>query len=228
MLIVGHRGARSVAPENTIKGIRAGIKCADYIEIDVRLTHDHVPVIIHDARLDRTTSGTGQVNDHRMDELRGLDAGDGEKLPTLAEALTEVLSGGRGVFLEIKEPGSEEIICENIRNLPLENIVVVSFHPESLDYIKTRLPSIKTGIVVPHAQGRPNHIDENWFRFDFILPRRDFFTIELVKRAHVSGLQVIPWTLNTAGEIKKAIKTGVEGFVSDDPCNAIHILETMK
>ena len=75
MWIVGHRGARAIAPENTLRAIRAGMKCADYVEVDVRLSHDNIPVLIHDARLARTTSGTGQVNDMTLTELKGLDAG---------------------------------------------------------------------------------------------------------------------------------------------------------
>ena len=77
MWIIGHRGARAIAPENTLKAIRAGMVCADYVEVDVRLSRDGIPVIIHDARLDRTTSGTGQVNDLELKELKELDAGDG-------------------------------------------------------------------------------------------------------------------------------------------------------
>ncbi len=225
MWIVGHRGARAVAPENTLRGIRAGMKCADYVEVDVRLSHDGIPVLIHDARLDRTTSGTGQVNDLTLIKLQALDAGDGETIPTLLEVLPVVAQGNCGLVIEIKEPGSEEIICDIIRNSVSGKVMVVSFHFQSLSIMKTRLPDLKTGIIVP-ATHENHHIDDSWFLFDSILPRLDFLTPGLVRRARHSGKQVIPWTLNTPGELKKAIRMGVDGVVTDDPCTTLKTLKT--
>ena len=74
MFIVGHRGARALAPENTLAAIGKGIRCADYIEVDTRLSSDGVPVIMHDESVDRTTSGTGDVHSFTVHELSTLDA----------------------------------------------------------------------------------------------------------------------------------------------------------
>jgi glycerophosphoryl diester phosphodiesterase len=225
MLIVGHRGTRAIAPENTLKAIRVGMVCADYVEVDVRLSRDGIPVIIHDARLDRTTSGTGQVNDLPLKELKELDAGSGEKIPTLEEAITEVVQGDRGLIIEIKEPGSEEIICNVLGNCIVAKVMAVSFHSGSLSIMKTCLPDLKTGIIVPNNQVH-HQVEENGFSFDYILPRLDFLTPELVKRAHDSGKRVLPWTLNSRGELKKALIMGVDGFVTDDPCTALRTVQT--
>ena len=151
--IVGHRGARAVAPENTLRAIRTGMKCADYVEVDVRLSHDGIPVLIHDARLERTTSGTGQVNDLTVIQLKSLDAGEGETIPTLDEVLNVVTQGECGLVIEIKEPGSEEIICDVIRNSVSGKVLTVSFHYQSLSIMKTCLPDLKTGIIVPATHG---------------------------------------------------------------------------
>ena len=78
MFIIGHRGARAVEPENTLRAIRAGMRCARYVEVDVRLTRDRVPVILHDAGLERTTEGRGPVGDLGFTDVRRLDAGKGE------------------------------------------------------------------------------------------------------------------------------------------------------
>jgi glycerophosphoryl diester phosphodiesterase len=223
MLIVGHRGARSIAPENTIRGIRAGLECADFVELDVRLSRDGIPVIIHDARLDRTTSGTGQVNDLTLKELKELDAGEGERIPTLEEVFQSLHGEKKGLFLEIKEPGSEIIICELIRDFPELKVVVVSFHGESLSTVKQVLPNLKTGIIVPNNHGH-YHIDETWFLFDMILPKIDFLTPNIVEHARRSGIQVMPWTLNTRKEFKLAINLGVDGIITDNPCNAAHFI----
>lgn len=203
------------------------MKCSDYIEVDVRLSHDHIPVIIHDARLDRTTSGTGQVNDWSVHELKGLDAGDGERIPTLHEMLNEVLPAGKGLVIEIKEQGSEDLVCSEIRNYFPENIIVVSFHRESLEVVRSSLPAIKTGIVIPNTREKPGFVDSAWFEFDCILPRQDYFTRELTEKAHHSGLQVIPWTLNKPADIRKAFRIGVEGFVTDDPCQARQVVRSV-
>ncbi|HQM56162.1 MAG TPA: glycerophosphodiester phosphodiesterase family protein, partial [Methanoregulaceae archaeon] len=85
MFIIGHRGARAVEPENTLRAMKTGMTCADYIEVDVRLSCEGIPVIMHDPMLDRTTNGTGSVNAHTLEELKSLDAGKGESIPTLEE-----------------------------------------------------------------------------------------------------------------------------------------------
>ncbi len=227
MWIVGHRGALSPGPENTLRAINAGLICADYIEVDVRLSHEGVPVVIHDARLDRTTSGTGQVNDLTLKELKELDAGEGERIPTLKEVVPVILHSGRGIFIEIKEPGSEDIICKLIRNFISEKVIVVSFHTESLLISETRLPGLKTGIIVPNI---PNHhqIQDAWFKFDLILPRLDYVCTEFVEQAHTSGTRVIPWLLNSRGELKKAIRMGVDGVITDDPCTSMSIIRSLR
>jgi glycerophosphoryl diester phosphodiesterase len=225
MWIVGHRGTRGIAPENTLKAINEGIKCADYVELDVRLSHDNAPVIIHDAWLDRTTSGTGHVNDLRLKDLRGLDAGDGEKIPTLEEVISVVLHRGKGIFIEIKEPGSEKIVSSVLSEFQKGKIICVSFHSESLEVMKSYLPDLKTGIIIPNNH-KDQHFEEKRFLYDFILPRKDFLSHEFVRKAHDSGMQVIPWTLNIKAELKRAIPTGIDGVITDDPCNTLRIIKT--
>jgi glycerophosphoryl diester phosphodiesterase len=95
--IIAHRGDTNVAPENTMAAFRVAINSgAEYIEVDVRLTRDGVPVVIHDGSLDRTTNGTGAVSKHTYAEIRHLDAGSwfspefaAERVPTLEEVLNE-------------------------------------------------------------------------------------------------------------------------------------------
>ena len=110
MLIIGHRGAKGEEPENTLRAVRAGMACAESVEVDVRLSLDGVPVVMHDPLLDRTTNGTGPVNEYTKETLQTLDAGEGEKIPTLEEVCS-LVAGHCGLFLEIKEPGSEEQVC---------------------------------------------------------------------------------------------------------------------
>ena len=89
MLRIGHRGARGHAPENTLQAIEAGIRAgADLVELDIQRTKDGGLVAMHDKRVDRTTNGTGYVTGMTLEELRRLNAGEGERIPTLDEDLT--------------------------------------------------------------------------------------------------------------------------------------------
>ena len=221
MRIIGHRGGPAMAPENTIRSIRAAMECADDIEVDVRLSHEGIPVIIHDARLDRTTSGTGQVNDHTFPELRSFDAGDGENIPSLKEVCTLVLGTSTGLFIEIKEPGSEEAVCNVLAGFPIDHIVIVSFHEESLSLVREYIPGIKTGIVLPNAKGHEYRVRED-SRTDFLLSRSNFLTFEVVQYAHAHGVQVIAWTLNSQKQQERGVLMGIDGFVTDDPCRAFN------
>jgi len=221
MWIIGHRGGPVMAPENTIRSVRAAIGCADYIEVDARLSREGIPVIIHDARLDRTTSGTGQVNDHTFPELRSLDAGDGETIPSLKEVCTLVLGTTTGLFIEIKEPGSEEAVCNVLAEFPHDHVVIVSFHEESLSLARGYIPGIKTGIVLPNAHGHEYRVCESCHT-DFLLPRSDYLTFEVVQYAHAHGMQVIAWTLNSQQQQERGVLMGIDGFVTDDPCRAFH------
>ncbi|MDR3518680.1 MAG: glycerophosphodiester phosphodiesterase [Azospirillaceae bacterium] len=109
-LLIGHRGARDDAPENTLAGLReAARQGAAWVEIDVTLSRDGVPILMHDDDLDRTTDGQGPVNDRDWAEISRLDAGRwfgpafaGEPVPSLATYLTLVLHLGLGINLEIK------------------------------------------------------------------------------------------------------------------------------
>lgn len=119
--IIGHRGAKESAPENTLASLREAVRQGvRWVEIDVMLTRDRVPVLIHDDRLDRTTSGTGPVADVDLADLRRLDAGSwfdprfaGETVPTLDECLDYVIAEGLGLNVEIKPyPGQEVATAE--------------------------------------------------------------------------------------------------------------------
>src|SRR5438093_12428307 len=109
-MIVAHRGASLYHPENTIEAFEGAIQAgADMVELDVRMTSDHVPVVLHDADVSLTTDGSGFVHQLTLADVKRLDASRGSggpvRVPTLGEAL-EVLSGRIGVDVEVKNlPG---------------------------------------------------------------------------------------------------------------------------
>lgn len=220
MLIIGHRGARGVEPENTLRAVRAGMACADYVEVDVRLSHDGIPVIMHDPLLDRTTNGTGPVNEHTVKELKTLDTGGGEQIPTLEEVCSLVM-GRCGLILEIKEPGSEDPVCRVLKKNTWEHLYVVSFHPESIVSVQTILPGVKTGIIYARALADLPGAAAT-LGADAILLKFGFLTGELVKECRKRNLVILTWTPNSPEEFRETADLKIDGIVTDDPCRARH------
>lgn len=224
MLIIGHRGARGLEPENTLRALRRGMACADLVEIDLRLTRDGIPVAIHDATVDRTTDGTGPVKGYAIEDLKRLDAGEGETIPTLREVL-DLIHSRAGLVVEIKEPGTEAVIASVLMDMMPDRLFLVSFHPESVAMAKKLLPGVQAGLIYSGATGDPVGIARS-VQADIILPRWDRVSREVVEQAHDAGLLVVPWTLNTEDDFREAERLGVDGFATDDPCAARQYLQS--
>jgi glycerophosphoryl diester phosphodiesterase len=218
MFIIGHRGAKAVEPENTLRAIREGMKYADYVEIDARLSRDRIPVVMHDPTVDRTTDGRGPVNSFTIAELMTLDAGKGERIPSLEEVCRAV-RGSCGLFCEIKEPGSEVIVCGVLGREAPRDLWIVSFHAESITAAHQYLPRVPTGLIVSRmGSDLPEQAAD--LGADAILLKYDLLTTDLVSACHDRSLRVISWTLNTPAEFEKAAGFGIDGLASDDPCAA--------
>jgi len=216
MFIVGHRGARAIYPENTITALKEGIKCANFVEIDIRLTKDGIPVVMHDATLDRTTNGSGPVSAKTLGEIQQFDAGDGLPVPTLQD-VCELCLPSCGIVTELKESDSEEVVCNILREYNPDSLWIVSFLPESIREVKRLLPRVKAGLICSTDCTDPfSQVFDACA--DAILPRTDEFTPEMAAEAHRLGLSVIVWTLNTPEAYQKAAECGADGWVTDDPC----------
>lgn len=142
--IVAHRGAKEVAPENTIAAFEAAAAFgANYVEIDVRPTRDGHLVLMHDATVDRTTNGKGAVRDLTLAEIRTLDAGKGEKVPTFLEAL--LWGKRRGVMIDVDhKDGAVEDIAREIRRTGMIRRVVIEGRSENLKRFAELLPGVDT------------------------------------------------------------------------------------
>ncbi len=166
MLIIGHRGWPAAYPENTIPSFLAALKeGADGVELDVHLSKDGVPVVIHDYYVDRTTDGRGKVSSFTADELGRLDAGvkfgmRGVQVPTLREVIEAVNYEKPGALLVIElKRGSavypkieEKVISEVSRTSA--NAQIVSFDYDALRKVREISPKMETGIIFV---GRPSY-----------------------------------------------------------------------
>ena len=152
MLCIGHRGARGHAPENTLASVRKACALgAHCVEIDVHLVDGEL-LVIHDDRLERTTNGTGYLKDHSFAELRELDAGADEQIPTLREVCS-ALTGAVGIDIELKGPDTAAPVARQIAELRKQGwsdnrILVSSFDHEQLAQVRELDPNIKLGILL--------------------------------------------------------------------------------
>lgn len=223
MLKIGHRGARALEPENTLRSFRKAVELGvDAVELDVRQTKDGEVVVIHDERVERTTDGSGLVSNFTLEEIRGFNTEKGEKIPTLGEAL-DFLKGKVKVLIELKEVGFEEKVLDLIKERGMVNdVIIVSFLEKALRRVRELDGDVATGLIyVRHKKPREAALE---LGAEYLLPLYRFTHSADVKKAHESGLKVIVWTINTQEEATTYKQKGVDGIATDKP----NILKTEK
>lgn len=153
-LRVGHRGAAGLAPQNTLLAFQRAIELGvDAVELDVRRTADGHLVVIHCEELAETTDGTGLVSSHTLNELRGLDAGQGERIPVFGEAL-EYLRGRVLVVVDVKVPAIVEQVVRVIGDHGMrERVLLCALGAESLCRAHALAPDISTAFSYPDDVG---------------------------------------------------------------------------
>lgn len=218
MLMIGHRGAMGCAPENTLLSIHKAIELgADWVEIDVHCVADKL-LVIHDETVDRTTNGRGKLIDYSFEELRALDAGLGQRIPTLQEVL-EVTVGKVGLNIELKGLGTGKVLTSLLRNTPetyKNKMLVSSFLMSELEQVVRLNQHVKIGVLAG------NNINESiaWatkLKAFSIHLRLQKVTPKWVDRAHDLGLKVYVYTVNKVVQIRRMKELRVDGVFSDYP-----------
>ncbi|HDQ07614.1 MAG TPA: glycerophosphodiester phosphodiesterase [Methanoculleus sp.] len=220
MLIIGHRGARAREPENTVRGVREGLKCADFAEVDVRLSADGVPVLMHDATVERTTGEAGHVRALTFRELRTLDAGRGERVPALETVLAVAASyPGKGLCIEIKEPCAVAAVAAALHRIRPDRVLVTSFHPNALMGIRRLLPGIPIGIIAKkgYREAVATAVEVGASSLFYLAGEDD---AAAAAAAGEAGLELFFWTMNDPAGWERAAALGAAGVVTDDPCRA--------
>ena len=218
VLKIGHRGAAGHAPENTLKSFMAaiGLGC-DMIELDVHLCASGEVMVIHDDTVDRTTNGSGQVSELSLDELKRLDAGAGEQVPTLVEVL-DLLKDRVLLNIELKGLGIAEPVYRilTLKGWRNEDFMVSSFNWGMLREYRDLNLNARLGVLSfnnhEEALAYAQIIDA-----DSINLYHKLLSQEYVDEVHRNGFKIYPWTLNNAEDIKNAINLGVDGIISDYP-----------
>ena len=214
---------------------------ADGIEFDVQLSSDGVPMVIHDARLTRTTSGNGWVHEHRASVLRRLDAGSwfnrrhplrareryiGARIPLLAEVLHWVKSRQCLAFVEIKDfrPGVAAAVVQEIGHAGIWHLTrVLSFDLPTLEETgklssQARLGLDFSGRLLPVRRAAA-------LGAEALVPHWALASRGLIRRAHLQGLKVFPWTVNYPLHMRRKILDGVDGLITNYPARLTKVLE---
>jgi glycerophosphoryl diester phosphodiesterase len=216
LLKVGHRGARALEPENTLRSFRRAVELGvDAVELDVRRTKDGKIVVIHDDKVDRTTDGSGLVKELSLEEIKGFRTEEGETIPSLGEIL-DFLKDKVKVLIELKEAGFEEKVLELVREREmLDDVIVVSFSEDALARVRELDERVATGLIyVRHRKPRETALG---LGAEYLLPLYRFTHSADVKKAHEAGLKVIVWTINTPEEVTIYKQKGVDGIATDKP-----------
>lgn len=236
--LTAHRGASAYAPENTLAAIQQALDMkAPRIEIDVHLTKDLVAVLLHDRTLDRTTDGSGNVENYTYQELRQFSAGKkfgeafrDEKIPTLEEAIRTV-DGQSLLVIEIKAarrnaPIEQTVVELLVKYNALSWCIVQSFRESTLlkihqAYPRVRLhklflgklpflPYIFDGSLKLRSLHEYHYVEEFSVFYAFATPR-------LVAGIHRMRKKVNVWTVNDKKTVLKCIRQGIDGVITNHP-----------
>lgn len=227
VVVTSHRGAGSLEPENTLRAMQRAIALGvDQIETDVQLTRDGHLVLIHDPTVDRTTNGTGKVAELTFTEILQLDAGFGERVPTLEETLA--LTRGKVVLqIEFKGPGTALPVVHAVEAADVvDQVVITSFKHQWLIEARTLNPKLHTGAlwgrlpadVVQQTQQLGFHALHIW---------HEWIDQQLVKEAHQKGLLVRAWNTDKEEDMRRLIDLGVDAIGSDRPDVLIDVCRQM-
>ena len=216
MMIMGHRGAAALEPENTLLSIARAMEIGvDAVEIDVHLSKDGELVVIHDPTVDRTTDGKGPVRGYALEDLKKLDAGKGQTIPTLQEVM-DLIDKKVRLVIELKEEGTESMVVDLIKRNNLDdNVYVISFWHELARKVKEIDSCIKTGVLLV---GCP--IDccvATQASADALVMKYNFVNRRFVKMAHKENLQLFVWNIDDPHFLKPYVDMGVDGIGSNDP-----------
>jgi glycerophosphoryl diester phosphodiesterase len=222
MIKIGHRGAAGYEPENTLRSFKKAMELrVDMIEFDVYVCKSGELVVIHDETVDRTTNGKGEVEQKTLAELKELDAGKGEKIPTIEEVL-DLADKKIKINIELKGGNTAKPVSDVIEKYVEENgwsyedFLVSSFNHGELKKFKELNPKIKTGLLVEEIPDGFINFAEKSDAYSVNIPIK-LANENFVKSAQGRGLKVYIWAANEQDEIEKAKSLGADYICSNFP-----------
>jgi glycerophosphoryl diester phosphodiesterase len=239
VLVIAHRGASKVAPENTLPAFRAAIDAAaDLVELDYHHSADDVPVVIHDKDLDRTTDSAalwGQIKikvaEKKLAELKRLDAGTwfdpkfaGTRLPTLDESL-DAISAGSMTLVERKAGDAETCVALLRRKMLLDNVVVQAFDWKFLTRCHALAPKLVTG-ALGEKQLTAEKLDEIAATGATVVGWEDKYTDRAsIAAIHARGWKAWVWTVDDPQRARELVQAGVDAIITNAPAEIRKAIE---
>jgi glycerophosphoryl diester phosphodiesterase len=224
---IAHRGASAYEPENTLRAFDRAIEMgATMLELDVHLSLDGHPVIIHDADLSRTASGTGRVVDMTLDQIKRFDIGQGERVPTLSEVI-ELVRGRAELYIELKGQHTPGPVVKALQATGFaDQAIVGSFYPWLPQRVKFLDPTIRTSILI-RREVQPEDFIE-WalaVEADYVHPcwekasptPHKLLTQELISGIRQRDLGVVLWHEERPAELRELVKFDVDGICTNTP-----------
>jgi glycerophosphoryl diester phosphodiesterase len=226
--ITAHRGASREAPENSLSAIRRAIELgADFAEIDVHMTADGVPIVVHDEDFQRLAGDPRRPGGMTLEQVRRLDIGSkfdrkfaGERVPTLEEAI-DAARGRIKLNIELKPTAADRAqlaraVAKLIRDKQFEkDCFVTSLDREAVAIAYRENGRLRTGAIVSAAIG-----DVTRLEVDVLSVRTGLISDLLIDRAHTAGREVHAWTVDDPGEMGRLFDRGVDGIITNDPATA--------
>ncbi|MET9569163.1 glycerophosphodiester phosphodiesterase [Streptomyces virginiae] len=217
-LTIGHRGVMGVEPENTLRSyLRAERSGMDAIALDLRLSKDGVLVAVHDAEVDRTTDGSGAVADLTLAELRGLDAGQGERVPVFEEVLDAVRTP---LQVSVGEQAAATALAELVLRRDLvSRVEIASADGALLAEAARRVPGVRTALFAEPLGGDTEAVVNRARAAGAATISLDIHRIalELVEAAHAAGLRVTGLAVDTLDRLRLARALGLDGVTTGFP-----------
>jgi len=212
MLKIGHRGAKGYATENTIASFQKAIELGvDMIELDVHLSKDGIPVVIHDETIDRTTHYSGFVNQFTAEFLQSIG------VPTLRDVF-DLVENRCAINIEIKVFVATKPVLEVLKNtkFPQEKIIISSFNWDVLNVCHSEGENISLGFLTELSIEEALTFAKKINAYS-INPYFKLLNPENVKDIHQNGFKVFPWTVNNPDDITFVKSLKVDGIISDFP-----------
>jgi glycerophosphoryl diester phosphodiesterase len=223
-LVAAHRGNSSVAPENTLSAILAARDAgADLVEFDVYASASGDLVVIHDSTVDRTSDGSGRVDELNFEDLRALDMGSwfspdfaGETIPTFEEAILATMPWATPL-IEHKS-GSAESYIGVLQNLGVvEDVIIISFNWSFLKSVHDLEPHIRLGALGSGSISQSTLDDIEASGASIVSWEKSGLDAAAIGSIHGRGLEVVVWTANSISDIEKFIALGVDAITTDYP-----------
>ena len=226
MKVYAHRGASAEASENTLRAFALALDLgADGIELDVRLSADGVPVVLHDEGLDRTTTGAGAVREHTVAALRHLDAGSGQTVPTLAEVI-ELVSERALLDVEIKSSDAGPATFAALSGIDFDSWANSSFDWNVLRSLRTMSQRVELWPLTHEVTA-----DALQFSQEIGAPMLAVYHLginaQVVERARERGIELMGWTVNDRVRAHELAQLGVNAVCTDDPRSIRSIVEAI-